>query len=157
MRNLPALTVLVHPYGDGTDGISSEYISVAESWAEHVARLMCDRQYGTNSTNIERPFGNFTNNGGFTSHINYLERYDPNNPNNPFGWIPEGIYYDLFDLTNEPNSPITDGVSNYTNQQMFNALDADVTSMPQYRARLLQENSNNQSAEVTALFNQYHY
>jgi len=40
---------------------------------------------------------------------------------------------------------------------MFNALDAGVTSMPQYRVRLLQENSNNQAAQVIDLFAQYHY
>ena len=36
-------TIITHPgnanpYGDGNDGTASEYISVAESWAENVAR-----------------------------------------------------------------------------------------------------------------------
>jgi hypothetical protein len=148
------------PYGDGSDGVASEYASVAESWAEHVARLMCDRQYGQNSTTVGGSSRNYTNDSpvpGLTSHLNYLEDYNPNDLNNSFRWIPEGIYYDLTDVRNEFQSPVTDGVSNFTNAQMFNALDADVTSMPQYRVRLLQENGNNQATQVTELFNQYHY
>ncbi len=151
------------PYGDGTDGIASEYISVAESWAEHLARVMCDQQYGTDSRPVIKQsstyFTGFAPDPALSSHLNALEAFDPNRPvsDDPFRWIPEGIYYDLFDFRNETGLPIIDGVSGYTNQQMFNALDADVISMPQYKTRLLLENGNNQSVQVTALFNQYHY
>ena len=151
------------PYGDGTDGISSEYISVGESWAEHMARTMCDRQYpGTNSTEViaPGPTPNYFNNipvAGLTSHLNYLEGYNPNDANNPFRWIPEGIFYDLIDARNEPSNPIIDGVSNFTNAQVWNALDADIRSMPQYRDRLIGENPNNQTVQVRNLFAQYRF
>lgn len=95
-----------------------------------------------------------------TSHLNYLEDYDPNDVNNPFRWIPEGIYYVLFDLRNETigtGGPITELVSGYTNLQLFNALDDNVSSVPQYRTRLLQENNNNQATQVINLFSQYGY
>jgi len=150
------------PYGDGTDGIASEYISVAESWAEHLARIMCDLQYGVDSRPVTKQGFTYFNGGApdptLSSHLNALEAFDRNRPvaDDPFRWIPEGIYYDLFDVRAD-NFPIVDGVNGYTNLQMFNALDADVTSMTQYRSRLLQENGNNQSAQVIALFNQYHY
>ena len=76
--------------------------------------------------------------------------------NDPFRWIPEGVYYDMFDVRNE-NVPVLDAVSNYTNQQFFNAIDIDIRSMPQYRNRLLQENGNNQLNQVIQLFLNYGY
>jgi hypothetical protein len=150
------------PYGNGTDGVASEYISVAESWAEYLARVMCDRQYGASSQEVLGWTRNYFNNipRPLTSHLNYLEDYDPHDANNPFRWIPEGLYYDLFDANNETigtGGPVNDGVAGYTSSQMFNALDADVTSMPQYRTRLLQENGNNQLPQVIDLFAQYGY
>lgn len=80
----------------------------------------------------------------------------------PFRWIPEGLYYDLIDNRNDwlvvnPTVQIVDEVNGYTNQQSFNALDNDVRSMPQFRIRLLLENGNNQSVQVTNLFAEYGY
>lgn len=123
---------------------------------------MCDRQYGANSTQVNKQgFAYVT--GGFpdptlTSHLNSIENFDPNRPvaDDPFRWIPEGIFYDLIDTRNE-DAPIIDRVNGYTDLQIFNALDADITSMPQYRERLIVENPNNQTAQVRNLFNQYRY
>lgn len=146
------------PYGDGSDNISSEYISVAESWAEHVARVMCDRRYGTNSTTVIKQNHTYSNIPvtGLSSHLNALEDFDPDRPvtDDPFRWIPEGLYFDMFDVINEAN-PVLDGVAGYTNRQFFDALDSDVRSMPEFRGRLLQENGFNQ--QVIDLFNEYHY
>jgi hypothetical protein len=146
------------PYGDGSDGVHSEIISVAESWAEHVAQVFCDIRYTGFLTHkikqgIEYDDGLPT---GFTSHINAIEEFNPNSNNNPHRWIPEGVYYDLFDARNEA-IPVIDGVTGYTNQQFFNALDIDIRSTPQFRVRLLAENNNNQAAQVIALFGQYNY
>jgi hypothetical protein len=94
---------------------------------------------------------------GLSSHLNALEDYDPiNRPNDPFRWIPEGIYYDMFDVRNE-NVPVFDAVSNYTNQQLFQSLGPNVKSMPQYRNRLLLDNGNNQQNQVIQLFLNYGY
>ena len=67
--------------------------------------------------------------------------------------------YDLFDVTNETRPPasVTERVSNFTIQQIFNPLQSDITSVPQYRARLIQQNASNQTTDVTNLFNEYHY
>lgn len=82
--------------------------------------------------------------------------------NEVFRWIPQGIYYDMIDDRNDltvpfPRVPINDEVLNYTNLQFFNALDADINTLPAYRVRLLQENGNNQGAQVTNLFAAYGY
>jgi hypothetical protein len=155
------------PYGDGDDGEASEIISLGESWAEHVAHIFCDRQYAGVFTQVRTPWFIYEPNNpvsGLSSHWNYLEDYSPNlSANlNPFRWIPEGLYYDMFDDRNDVMAiplrvDVDDQVSNYTDQQFFNALDNDVKSMPQYRNRLLQENGNNQQVQVTNLFAAYGY
>jgi len=89
-------------------------------------------------------------------YLNVFEYFSPNRTADPFRWIPEGIYFDLFDARNEATLVIDD-VTGYTNQQFFNALDNDIRSIPQFRTRLLIENSNNQAASVNALFGQYNY
>ena len=88
--------------------------------------------------------------------MNAIEDFSPSRMNEVFRWIPEGIYYDMFDLRNEA-TPVIDNVSGYTNQQLFQALGPNVKSMPQYRVRVLLENNNNQSAQVIQLFSQYNY
>ena len=62
---------------------------------------------------------------------------------------------DLFAVPLRVN--LNDGVFGFTNQQMFNALESDVKSIPAFRQRLLQQNGNNQATEVTNLFAQYGY
>ncbi len=97
---------------------------------------------------------------GLSSHINLLEDFDPDFINDPFHWIPQGIYYDLIDDRNDgavpsPRNNIRDEVNTYLNSQFFNALDGDVFSIPQFRNRLLQENSNRQAIQVNNLFTDY--
>jgi len=86
--------------------------------------------------------------------LNAIEDFSPNRMNDPFRWIPEGIYYDMFDVRNE-NVPVLDAVSNYSNLQFFNALDNDVRSIPQFRQRLFLETGFNQA--VINLFAEYNY
>lgn len=52
---------------------------------------------------------------------------------------------------------VIDQVNSYTNAQLFNALDADVQSVPAFEARLLQLNANRQQAQVNQLFDDYDY
>ena len=73
----------------------------------------------------------------FTSHLNVLENFDPIYTLDPFAWIPKGIMEDLID-----DSPletiVNDHVTGYSIAQLFGALQSDVTSIPQYKAKLLQ-------------------
>lgn len=154
------------PYGTGDDGFISDYISLGESWAEHMGQTITDRAHGFASTGFvgQRTVSYFNDIPipGLSSHLNYLEDFSPFRTIDPFRWIPDGLYYDLIDDRNDqlvpnPRVLINDAVSGYTNQQMFNALDADVKSLQQFRIRLLQQNSNNQAAQVTQLFGAYGY
>jgi hypothetical protein len=149
------------PYGLGQDGIISDVISLAESWAEHVAQIFSNIQYGVLNNAFKNKQGNTYSRdfpvNGLGAHLNSIEDFDPiNRPNDPFRWIPEGIYYDMFDTRNE-NIPVFDAVSNYTNQQFTNSLDSDIRSMQQFRVRLLQENGNNQQNQIIQLFLDYGY
>jgi hypothetical protein len=97
---------------------------------------------------------------GLNAHLNLLEDFSPNRPNDPFSWIPQGLFYDLVDDRNDNNAvptrvAVDDQVLNYTNQMFFEALDNDITTIPQYRVRLLSENNNNQAVGVTLIFNFY--
>jgi hypothetical protein len=152
------------PYGLGDDGTISDIISVGESWAEHVAQVFCNIRYGALNTTVKIKQGT-----GYSidfpvialgAHLNAIEDFSPNRPNDPFRWIPEGIYNDMIDNRNDLvvyNGPIDDNVFGYTNQQLFQALGPIVKSMPQYRARVLIENNNNQSPQVIQLFGLYNY
>jgi len=154
----------LEPYGDGNDGIISDYISVAESWAEHLGRTMTDMQYGGTSTGFREQGVDYFNNTpvfGLSSHLNWLEDFSPFRINDdPFAWIPVGLYRDLIDDRNDATAVplrvfLNDFVLGFTNQQLFNALDNDVTSIQLYRQRLIGENPNNQTAAVNQLFTEY--
>ncbi len=153
------------PYGNGNQGAISDIIALGESWAYHMGHFMSDQKYGLNSTDVFEQGIRYQNNnpiGGFSSHINLLEDFSPQRTADPDRWIPQGLYYDLMDNRNDRivtgNFVLPDdNVSNYTNQQFFNALDADITSLPAYRQRLLDENANNQAADVISLFSFYNY
>ena len=145
------------PYGLGQDGPHSEIISVAESWAEHVAQVFSDIQYNAFVSQKFKQGNSYTNGfpvSGLSSHLNAIEDFSPNRTVDPFRWIPEGIYYDMSDTRNELN-PIVDGVNGFTNLQFFNALDIDVRSMIQFRTRFLAENGFNQA--IVNLFAEYNY
>ncbi len=84
---------------------------------------------------------------GLSSHLNLLEDFNPTRPVDPFRGIPQGLMWDLMDTRNDNNAvplrvQLNDNVSGYTIQQLSNALDADITSLQSYRARLLSENGN---------------
>ena len=85
-----------------------------------------------------------------------LENFKPSLAADNFRWIPKGLMLDLID--NTPNETVViDQVSGYTIQQIFAALQSDVSSVSQFKAKLLKQNNNNQSTQITTLFNQYGY
>jgi hypothetical protein len=97
-----------------------------------------------------------------SSNLNLLEDFSPLRTNDPFRWIPQGLFYDLIDNRNDfatTANPLHPGdlVNGITNQQLFDAIDSDITNLPEYRQRLLNETGNNQAANVTALFGFYNY
>lgn len=157
------------PYGQSTTS-DAPIIALGESWAYHMGHFMADLKYGANSGStreqgVDYFNGSINDNGtitntGLNSHINLLEDFSSQRRNDPFWWIPQGLYYDLMDNRNDVlfnRVLLNDQVSNYTNQQFFNALDADINTLPNYRLRLLSENANNQAAGVNTIFTFYGY
>ncbi|HXH99754.1 MAG TPA: hypothetical protein VNI52_05775 [Sphingobacteriaceae bacterium] len=145
------------PYGQKS-GSNSPIIALGESWAYYMGHYLADKQYGFNSgLAVEQGFG-YTNNNpvsGLSSHLNLLEDFSPYRIDDPFYWIPQGVFYDLKDTRNE-NTPVVDQVSGYTNQQMFNAFQSNIYDLQDYRLKLIQQTSN-QPTEVTDLFFRYGY
>ncbi len=149
------------PYGDGTNS-SSAIVALGESWAYYMGHYLADKRYGTNSTcqseqdNIPGTIWCSTNGTGHP-HLDVEENFNPHLTADRFEWIPQGLFYDLKDVTNETGSPVLDQVSNYTNQQMFNAFTGTIYTLQNYRIRLLQITTNPTSGFVPNLFSQYGY
>jgi hypothetical protein len=153
------------PYGQGNT-VRSPIVALGESWAYHYGRILADRVYGINFSSNQVEQGQTYTNGfpvvTLSSHLNLLEDFHPGRLNDPFRWIPQGIYYDMIDDRNDLTVPfprvlINDEVLNYTNLQFFNALDNTIVSLPAFRLRLLQENANSQIVQVNNLFTAYGY
>lgn len=150
------------PYGPGTDTYGP-IIGLGESWAYYLGHYFSNKKYGLSSSNFYEQGKTYTNNSplsGFGSHPNLLEDFDPNYITDPLKWIPQGLYYDLNDNRNDRTfnlNAIIDQVSGFTNQQMYNAFNASITTLQACRSNLILLNPNNQTAQVTSLFSKYGY
>lgn len=140
-----------------------------------MGHFLADRKYGgRNIVTIEQQFrylnnqiqdifGNPVAATTLNAHLNLLEDFSPRRTvEDPFFWIPQGLFYDLIDNRNDRDAlprrvDLNDAVFSYTNQQFFNALDADINNLPAYRVRLLSENANRDAAGVTTIFQFYGY
>ncbi|MEO6638354.1 MAG: hypothetical protein ABIN25_08760 [Ginsengibacter sp.] len=152
------------PYGGGNNSVSSPMIALGESWAYYMGHFLANRTYGFSSgASIEQGIS-YTNNipvNGLSSHLNLLEDFSPFRTNDPFHWIPQGLFYDLNDNRNDNlfnTQAVNDQVLGYTNAQMFSAFQSTIYTLQAYRIKLLQiNNNNNNPTPVTNLFSQYGY
>ena len=147
------------PYGTSTSS-DAPLIALGESWAYYMGHYFADKTYSTAaSCQLEQPGSSFNCNftGTGHPHIDVEENFNPNLGTDPFKWIPQGVYQDLRDNTNETGIPVIDQVSAYTNQQMFNAFQPNIYTLQDYKLKLLQTTSNSTSSFVPNLFAQYHY
>jgi len=165
---LHEMTIGPSPYGSGNNGYSP-IIALGESWAYHIGHFATDWKYpvGTGSTfeqGFEYTNGDIREMGtvvaftGLNAHLNLLEDFNSKRLYDDFHWIPQGLYYDLMDDRNDVGFGrvlLDDQVTGYSNQQFFNSLDNDITTLQDYRVRLLSENGNNQAAGVTTIFDFY--
>jgi len=128
-----------------------------EGWAYHYGHYLTGLRYTTKaSCTSSQDYGNVFCPPTTNPHWAALESFRPNLFDDPFRWIPKGIFEDLRD--NTPAEPtVVDQASGFTNQQLINAIDFDVRSPLSYRNRFLQENGNAQATAVNTLFNQYNY
>jgi hypothetical protein len=150
------------PYGDGSNS-QSEIIALGEGWAYHIGHFFADKKYPNSSSEQYDQSIKYNNSDPIpvlSSHLNLLEEFSPYRTDDPFHWIPTGLFYDMFDMRNEQKAtggPVDDNVSGYTNLQMFKAFSSGITTLSGYKTNLLQQNSNNQSVQVIYLFSQYGY
>lgn len=151
------------PYGKGDDS-EAPIIGLSEAWGYHMGHFLADKQYGGSSSCAGLQDVCYDNNliSGLSSHLIALENFIPYLSSDPFKWIPKGLFYDLMDDRNDALAipqyvNIDDQVTGYTIQQIFGAYQSDITTLQQYKARLLQQNNNNQSNQVLSLFQQYGY
>ena len=148
------------PYGSGDDPI----IGVSEMWGSFVENWYGERHYkngGSSVFFVEKngkdyyatiPFAI-----GLNPNFNALELFNPTDVRDSYRWIPSGLPYDLWDNRNDDTNPVIDLVSGFSIQQIFRALQSDVRSVPTFRQKLLQQNSNLQFSQVNDLFKQYGY
>lgn len=148
------------PYGPGQDG-NSPIIALGEAWGYHMGYFLANQKY--NVENINPTKGDFQvvvqQNGYIGTDLVALENFIPNLPADPFKWIPKGLMLDLMDNGEPfPITQVNDNVSGYTIQQLFAAMQSDITTVAQYRARLVQQNPNNPTSnQISALFTSYNF
>ena len=153
-----------NPYGDGGSATNSPIIALGEAWGYHMEHFLADQQYGVNASDVTENWGLFPHSTiiPFTAHpyIDAIEGFVPSLSSDPFHWIPKGAMEDLMDNT-PLETTVNDQVSGFTISQLFNALQSDVTTVQQYKARILSQNpvlpNGTTSAQVTALFTSYNY
>ncbi len=131
-------------------------IALCESWAEHIGRSFAHKTY---------PNSGVTSIGTLT-YLQWLEKQRNEETNH----IPTGLYFDLIDGINlnetaydydkldGASGTIIDGVSGITNQMLFNCLNANVSSINDFRTQLINtqlSNTSNTQTNVIALFNSY--
>ena len=96
--------------------------------------------------------------GGRSSKENFLEDFNPGRIIDPNRWLAKGLFYDMIDGGLESTtSTIVDNVSGFTNQQFYQALQNDVNSMSDYKAKFLQQNNFSQQTQINELFTEYDY
>ncbi len=150
------------PYGDGTE-TNAGLVAVGEMWGYNIGYIYTDRHYGDGGSPTSFIAGmqgiGYGSTGGLNCYLRAIENFDPNINSEVHRWIPEGLPYDLMDNRNDFafGSPVLDDVNGYSIPQCFNALQSDVRTVFVFRDRLLQQNGNNQSVQVNALFNEYNY
>lgn len=142
-------------------------IALAESWAYSLGHLYADRSYGLQSTAFpeqgwideQRNIITFSNQKGVSSHIYFLEAFDPRKADDPNRWVPKGLIYDLLDGEGElfPASRVVDEVSGFSLRQVSGQLGKEIHDIHQLRDRLIAVYGQGKEAGIRRLFMQYGY
>ena len=133
-------------------------------WGNHCEKIYAEQYFGNGggaaAQFISRmqgiPFSNDAG-SGLNANLWSLERFNPNRVQDVHRWIPQGLPYDLLDARNDGGAPVVDNATGYTINEVLNALQPNIQSIPAFRDRLLQNSGNNQQAEVNQLFNACNY
>ncbi len=146
MTNFENLSNLLDGWGDGNEPDAGS-VQICESWAEHLGETYAHRQFGTNNS-VGGTLDNWE-----TQLESIVMRA---------GHVPVGLHHDLWDNNSvgTENTAITDQVRNFTILMMFNSLNNNVTSIPEYQNFL---NTNhlgstpNSIVDYNQLFQSYGY
>lgn len=142
-------------------------IAMAEGWAYFMGHYLSDKKWKLESTGfpeqgsfkLNKDMEYFNDTLGLSSHIYFLEAYEPGRDVDPDRWIPKGLFYDLMDDEAEitPKSGIKDEVSGYTPAMIYHAMYPDQGGITDLKTRLLKENKDRQRDAVLRLFASYGY
>ena len=157
--------------GEGSYGkcctVYAPCIALAEGWAYYMGHYLADKKWGNKSTSFPeqgdllqmKNVVTFNPTANLSSHIIFLEAYQPHKKDDPNAWIPKGLMFDLVDGNTElfRQSGITDDVSGFTNAQLYKALQEDVKDVYEFKYKLLMQNNFHQQSAVNELFKQYGY
>ncbi len=157
--------------GEGEYGACcTEYaprIAVGEGWAYFIGHYLSDKQWKMKSTPFpeqgfiheNRDIILFSSQNELSSHLVFLESFNPHRKKDPNAWVPKGLLYDLYDPVGESctGSTIRDSVAGFQPKQFFNALKKEVKTMDEFRNTLMAQNMNAQKDQVIRLFRQYGY
>ncbi len=143
-------------YGDGT-GTNAGLCALAEAWAYNMGYYLTIQEFGT---------------GNSVMNKNVFEKFEPKSVGDSdddigtestywYGWIPAGIMNDLVDskvdeIRSSRSCTYYDNVSGYSYEELFDALDKDVTTPQKFRDRLLSENDDLDEDDVNDLFEAYY-
>jgi hypothetical protein len=147
------------PYGTGSDSYAG-IIAFGEAWANHMGFYLANQKYNVEPGVTKGDISVYVqeNQANRGTDLVSLENFSPVQSGDPFHRIPTGLILDLIDVgENTPLSHVTDPVSGYTIQEIFSALQPDVTSIPQHKARLIQLYGTAQQSQVNTLFASYGY
>lgn len=127
-------------HGNGSEP-DAGYVAVAESWGNHIEALFDLGNPSIYSPNLDR--------------IDFEASNDPSISE----WIPDGIYYDLFD-DREINLNVLDNVRGVSNSQIFNILNNSTHNIGELETNIWNNYNSNSGINMTQtdlnlLFNSY--
>jgi hypothetical protein len=151
------------PYGSpNTAGAGRT--AIAEAWANHLQDVFADRRYG-----LERERSRVRQNTNEKQRARYIywllgiEQFNPNSGSLD-AWIPEGVFWDLYDDNShnlpplEIPDPVTDNVQGISNQTMFEAITQNTpTEIIEVRDAIRANAGSNSPAQIDSLFLEYGY
>ena len=153
-------------YGDANTRFAPR-IALAEGWAYFMGHFLADMKWGKESMPFPEQ-GSFKKNkdlltfssvGEMSSHIHFIEAFDPIRREDPDRWIPKGLFWDFIDGPFEtfPESQVVDHVSGLTPAQLFRVMTPDVKSMLDYKTSLTRWYGKDQKDEIVTLMAGYGY
>lgn len=157
--------------GEGTYGAcctdKARRIALGEGWAYLIGHFFADARYGLHSTPFpEQGFIDsnrnvliFINQPKISSHIHFLESFNPNRKEDPSVWIPKGLLYDLIDPAEElfPESGIEDPAGGYNCQQIFSVMTRNIENIDDFKKAFVGRYGGSSSQSIERLFAQYGY